>query len=127
MADAEDIREANAALPRKQRSRARQMWHKLQLRGYDSLEELHRVVEDLYMPATWAGRIGGRSLPDEPNVTREDLLPSKKAVETMIKNLSPEDKEPLRIDHYEQFLHEEAQEQALCFVLRRDVPVSGKK
>ena len=127
MADAEDIREANAALPRKQRSRARQMWHKVQLIGYDSLEELQRVVQDFYVPGTWAGRIGGRSLPDEPNVTKKDLLPSKKAVETMIKNLSPEDKEPLKIDHYQQFLHEEAQEQALRFVLRRDAPISGKK
>ena len=60
MADAEDVREAAAALIRKRRNRARQEWHKLQWGGYDSLEELQQETEELNLPATWAGRIGGR-------------------------------------------------------------------
>jgi hypothetical protein len=113
MADAEDLREAAAALIRKRLNRARQEWHKLQLRGYDSLEELQEVIERLNMPATWAGMIGGRMPPEEQNVTLDDLVPSRKAVNTMIQNLSPEDRQPLKIDRYQEFLEGEAQEQAI--------------
>jgi len=115
MADAEDLREAAAALIRKRRNRARQKWQKLQWEGYDSLEEVQQVTEELNVPATWAGKIGGRCkvLPGMENVTTEDLLPSRKAVNAMIQNLSPEDKEPLKIDRYQQFLESQAEEEAL--------------
>ena len=115
MADAEDLREAAAALIRKRRNRARQKWQKLQWGGCDSIEELQQVTEELNVPVTWAGKIGGRCKvsPEMDNVTTEDLLPSRKAVNAMIQNLSPEDKEALKIDRYQQFLEGEAQEQAL--------------
>jgi hypothetical protein len=115
MADLEDLREEAAALPRKQRSRARQAWHKLQWGGYDSLGEVQHETEELKVPATWAGIIGGRRkvLPGMENITKDDLPPSRKAVNTMIQYLSPEDKEPLTIDRYQQFLEGEADEQAL--------------
>ena len=115
MADAEDVREAAAALIRKRRNRALRMWVELQWGGYDSLEELQQETEELNVPATWAGRIGGRCtvLPGMENVTAGDLPPSRKAVNAMIQNLSPEDKKPLKIDRYQQFLEDEAQEQAL--------------
>jgi hypothetical protein len=110
-------------------NRARQEWHRLQWGGYDSLEELQQETEESNLPPTWAGKIGGRCkvLPLMENVTTDDLPPSRKAVDTMIQNLSPEDKEPLKIDRYQEFLEGEAQEQALRFVLRRGAPVSRKK
>jgi len=121
MADLEDVREAKAALIRKQRNRARQDWHELQWGGYDSLEELQKEIEELNVPDTWAGKIGGRCkvLPGMENVTTDDLMPSRKAVNTMIQNLTPEDKEPLKIDRYQQFLEAEAEEQALDAYVRK--------
>jgi hypothetical protein len=122
MADLEDIREAAAALIRKRRNRARQEWHELQWRGYGyhSLEELLREIEELNVPSTWAGKIGGRCevFPGMENVTIDDLPPSRKAVETMIRNLSPEDRAPLKFDRYQQFLEGEAREQALMTYAR---------
>src|SRR6266446_597475 len=114
MADPEDVREAAAALIRKQRNRARRDWHELQRGGYDSLEELQQETEELNVPATWAGKIGGRRkvLPGMENVTKEDLPLSRKAVNTMIQNLAPEDKKSLKIDRYQQFLEGEAEEEA---------------
>jgi hypothetical protein len=115
MADLEDVREAAAARIRKQRNRARQDWHKLQWGGYDSLEEVEQETEELKVPATWGGIIGGRRkvLQGMENLTKDDLPPSRKAVNTMIQYLSPGDKEPLTIDRYQQFLEGEADEQAL--------------
>jgi len=120
MADLEDVREEAAALPRKKRSRARQKWHKLQWGGYDSLEELQRETEELNVPATWAGKIGGRSKVSQgmENVTIADLPLSRKAVSTMIQDLSPEDKVPLKIDRYQQFLEDHADEEAYFAYLR---------
>jgi hypothetical protein len=122
MADAEDVREAAAALIRKRRSRAREMWHNLQWEGYDSLEELQQETEELNVPTTWAGKIGGRSkvLPGMENVTTDDLPLSRKAVNNMIQNLSPEDRDPLKIDRYQQFLESQAEEEAL-FAYERQV------
>jgi len=120
MADLEDVREAAAALIRKRRNRARQEWHQLQWEGYDSLEELQQETEKFNVPETWAGKIGGRHkvLPGMENVTTDDLLPSRKAVNTMIQNLTPQDKQPLKIDRYQQFVEGEAQDQALDAYLR---------
>lgn len=121
MADPEDVREAAAALIRKRQNRARKEWHQLQWKGYESLEELQQVVESYYMPETWAGNIGGRCkvLPGEENITADDLVPSRKAFNTMIQNLTPKDKEPLEIDRYQQFLEGEAEEQALDAYARK--------
>jgi hypothetical protein len=111
MADQEDVREAAAALIRKRRNRARQEWLKLHWGGYDSLEELQQATEELNVPETWAGKIGGRCkvLQGMENVTTDDLPMSRKAVNTMIQNLAPQDREPLKIDRYQQFLEGEAQ------------------
>jgi hypothetical protein len=115
MVEQEDVREAAAALIRKRRGRAREMWHRLQRNGCDSLAELLQTIEDSNVVTTWAGRIGGRcrEFPGEENVTTHDLLPSRKAATTMIQNLTPKDQEPLKIDRYQQFLEGEAQEEAL--------------
>ena len=106
MADAEDLREAAAALIRKRRNRARTEWHKLQLRGYDSLEELQQATDELYVPATWAGRIGGRCtvFPEERNIAKDDLVPSRKVsvrantwlIESAASVTSPVDQQILR-------------------------------
>jgi len=120
MVEPEDIREAAAALIRKRRNRARKEWHELQWGGYDSLEELQRDTEEFHVPDTWAGKIGGRCkvLPGMENVTTDDLMPSRKAVATMIQNLTPADKEPLKIDRYQQFLEDFADEEAYFDYLR---------
>jgi hypothetical protein len=120
MVELEDVREANAARIRKQRSRARRLWHKLQGGGCESLEELQQMIENLNGPDTWAGNIGGRCkvLPGDENITTDDLLPSRKAFNTMIQKLTPKDEEPLKIDRYQQFVEGEAQEQALDAYLR---------
>jgi len=129
MADQEDVREAKAAGIRKKRNRARKEWHKLQWEGCDSLEELQRETKELNVPDTWAGKIGGRCnvLPGMENVTRDDLLPSKKAVNTMVQNLAPEDREPLKIDRYQQFLEGQADEEALFAYERQLRQDRGRK
>jgi hypothetical protein len=123
MVEQEDVREAAAALIRKRRGRARELWHRLQSDGCESLAELLQTIDGLNVVTTWAGRIGGRCKPSpgDENVTVDDLVPSRKAATTMIQNLTPEDSQPLEIDRYQEFLEGEAQEEAIM-ALRKSGP-----
>jgi hypothetical protein len=74
---------SKAITERQQRKRAHDLWQKLQYEGYDSIEELQRETSEMKaLPETWQGQ-----KLREKNMDADDLPPSKKVVETLVKNL----------------------------------------
>jgi len=72
---------AAATTKRKARQRARETWSQLQYEGWESLEELLSDLSECNVPESYQGR------KLESGITKDDLLPSRKAVETMTENL----------------------------------------
>jgi hypothetical protein len=71
---------------RKARQRARKDWRQLQHEGWESLEELQCVADELKLPETWQGWKPSNK-PGMENVTRHDLLPSIRTIRTLVANL----------------------------------------
>ena len=65
------------------------LWRQLQYEGIESLEELQHVAEELKVPKSWQGMIGGcsKAQPGTEDVTADDLWPSRGAIENLVTRL----------------------------------------